>query len=81
MDAFTSRVSRLLRSNYKRYIGIDVDDNAVNYSRRNIQSIHENTRFYALDKIENVRDSIKGNVVICFEFLNMSRMWTSSFLC
>ena len=48
-------------------MGIDIDFEAINYAKVNMESKYQNTRFFTLEEFLKTGITMKADVVICFE--------------
>ena len=59
----------LLDPYVQRYIGIDIDKDAISYAKNNIEKVCSNTQFFEFNDFINLRPAVKADVVICFEVI------------
>lgn len=61
--------STIMKDNFNSYLGIDIDKQAINYAKANIQPLHNNVKFALLSEFQNHEQIIKSDIAICFEVL------------
>lgn len=59
----------LLSPYIQRYIGIDIDRDAISYAKNNIEKVFSNTQFFELNNFINLSPTVKADVVVCFEVI------------
>ena len=65
--------SILLGRHYKSYLGLDVDEGALNYAISKIKPFKEKTNFGLMNDYILKKDTAKADVVICFEVIEHVR--------
>lgn len=59
----------LLSPYVQRYIGIDIDKDAISYAKNYIEKVFSNSQFFELNNFNNMSPTARADVVVCFEVI------------